>query len=104
MILWNTGLVETITPATLGNRKTWCITHYPQDPADSKINDYDLYDLDQTTFAPLRSMINNEESHLELIFSEKEVTLAKLQARTLKRSEFRCPVQYSQKGLGLIFS
>jgi hypothetical protein len=75
MILWNTGLVETITPASLEGRKTWRITHYPQDPVDSKTNDYDLYDLDQSTFAPLRSIVNNDDSHLELVFAEKEVTL-----------------------------
>jgi hypothetical protein len=77
MILWNTGLVETITPASLGDKQTWRITHYPQDPVDSKTNDYDLYDLDQTTFAPLRSVMNNEDSHLELTFGAKEVTLRK---------------------------
>jgi hypothetical protein len=75
MILWNTGLVETITPASLEGRKTWRITHYPQDPVESNTNDYDLYDLDQTTFAPLRCVMNGERSHLELVFHEKEVTL-----------------------------
>ena len=75
MILWNTGLVETITPASLDGRRTWRITHYPQDPVESNTNDYDLYDLDQSTFVPLRSVMNNEDSHLELLFAEKEVTL-----------------------------
>jgi len=77
MILWNTGLVETITRASLGSRETWRITHYPQDPTDTKVNDYDLYDLDQKTLAPLRSVRNTEEYHLELIFAEKEVTFRK---------------------------
>jgi len=77
MILWNTGLVETITRASLGNRKTWRITHYPQDPTETKINDYDLYDLDQNTLAPLRSVRNTEEYHLELTFAEKEVIFNK---------------------------
>src|SRR5579864_812129 len=75
MILWNTGLVETITPASLEGRKTWRITHYSQDPVDSNTNDYDLYDLESSTFAPLRSVMNNEGSHLELLFTEKGVTL-----------------------------
>lgn len=85
MILWGAGiaagLVETITPAMLGDRKTWRITHYPQDPTAQKINDYDLYDLDRTTLAPLRSAMNTEEYHLELIFTEKEVTLHKTTSR-----------------------
>jgi hypothetical protein len=66
-------LVETITPASLDGKKTWRIAHYPQDPAESNISDYDLYDLDRSTFAPLRSVMNSEESHLELLFAEKEV-------------------------------
>jgi hypothetical protein len=101
MILWNTGLVETITPATLGNRKTWRITHYPQDPTDSEINDYDLYDLDQTTFAPLRSMMNNEEFHLELIFSEKEVTLRKTTGQDTETEQIPLPGPVQPEGPGL---
>jgi hypothetical protein len=85
MILWGAGiaagLVETITPAMLGSRKTWRITHYPQDPTAEKTNYYDLYDLDQTTLVPLRSVMNTEEYHLELIFTEKEVTLHKTTSR-----------------------
>jgi hypothetical protein len=81
MILWNTGLVETITRASLGSRKTWRITHYPQDPTATKTNDYDLYDLDRRTLAPLRSMMNTEEYHLELTFAEKEATFRKITDR-----------------------
>jgi hypothetical protein len=68
MIVWGegtaAGLIETITPAVLGSRKTWRIAHYPQDPTLTKSNDYDLYDLDQTTLAPLRSVMNTSEYHL----------------------------------------
>ena len=81
MILWNTGLVETITPASLEGTKTWRITHYSQDPVDSNTNDYDLYDLDQTTFAPLRSVMNNEGSHLELLFAERESLSVRLEGK-----------------------
>jgi hypothetical protein len=81
MVLWNTGLVETITRASLGSRNTWRITHYPQDPTGTKINDYDLYDLDQKTLAPLRSVRNTEEYHLELTFGEKDVTFHKTSAQ-----------------------
>lgn len=85
MILWRAGTaagtIETITPAVLGNRKTWRVTHYSQDPAAEKVNDYDLYDLDQETLAPLRSVMNTEQFHLELVFTEKEVTLHKSTAQ-----------------------
>jgi hypothetical protein len=101
MILWNTGLVETITPALLGNRKTWRITHYPQDPVDSKTNDYDLYDVDRTTFAPLRSMMNNGESHLELIFADKEVTLRKTAGRDTVTEQIPLSVPVQPEGPGL---
>lgn len=77
MIVWNGGLVETITRASLGSRKTWRITHYPQDPTSSKTNDYDLYDLDQTALKPLRSVMNAENFRLELIFADQEVTFHK---------------------------
>lgn len=74
MILWNTGTVETITPAIFGNHKAWRIAHYAHDPTASKVNDYDLYDVDQTALAPLRSVMNTEDFRLELNFAEKEVT------------------------------
>jgi hypothetical protein len=71
------GMITTITPASLGSRKTWRITDYSQDPASSKVNDYDLYDLDRETLAPLRSVMNTEEFHLELTFGDKEVIYRK---------------------------
>lgn len=101
MILWNTGLVETITPASLEGRKTWRITHYPQDPVDSNTNDYDLYDLDQSTFAPLRSVMNNDDSHLELIFAEKEVILRQTRGKetVTEQIPLNGPVQPEGPGL-----
>jgi hypothetical protein len=101
MIVWNTGLVETITPALLGNRKTWRITHYLQDPTDTKMNDYDLYDLDQTTFAPLRSIKNSDESHLELIFAEKEVTLHQTTGPDTVTEQIPLSTQVQPEGPGL---
>ena len=77
MILWNTGLVETIAPALLDHRPVWRITHYPLDPTGTTTNEYDLYDLDQKTLAPLRSVMNTEEFHLDLTFTEKTVILHK---------------------------
>ncbi|SRR6266436_9979953 len=41
MIVWGSGLaaglVETITPSTLGNHKIWRITHYSQDPTTTSV-------------------------------------------------------------------
>jgi hypothetical protein len=80
MMLWSgsaAGLVETITPASFGSHKTWRVTHYPQDPTETNTNDYDLYDLDRETLAPLRSVRNTAEYRLELTFREREVTVRK---------------------------
>jgi hypothetical protein len=104
MILWGggaAGLLETITPAALGNRKTWRITHYAQDPTETKINDYDLYDLDQETLAPLRSVRNTEDYQLELTFDEKEVTLRKSGSNntTMEHIPLTSPVQAEGPGL-----
>lgn len=80
MILWSggaAGLIETITPAALGNRKTWRVTHYAHDPTESKTNDYDLYDLDRDTLAPIRSVRNTQDYQLELSFGSQDVMLRK---------------------------
>lgn len=101
MILWNTGVVETITPASLDGRKTWRITHYPQDPVESDTNDYDLYDLDQSTFAPLRSVMNNEHSHLELLFAEKEVTFRQTRGKETVTEQIPLSGPVQPEGPGL---
>ena len=101
MILWNTGLVETITPASLEGRKTWRITHYPQDPVESTTNDYDLYDLDRFTFVPLRSVMNNENSHLELLFAEKEVIFRKTQGKETSTEQIPLSGPVEPEGPGL---
>jgi hypothetical protein len=84
MLVWNVGvdsagdpsrLVETITTANWEGQKTWRVTHYPQDPANSKINDYDIYDLDRTSLAPLRSISSREDGWLELRFSKAGVAI-----------------------------
>jgi hypothetical protein len=103
MILWNTGTLETITPALLADRKTWRITHYPQDPTVSKTNDYDLYDLDRITLAPLRSVRNTDEYYLELVFGEKEVKLRKTtnQETTEEQIPLSTAVEPEGPGLGV---
>lgn len=84
MLIWNVGvgdpkgpdqLIEVVTQATLGDRKTWRVIHYSQDPTLDETNSYDLYDLDAVSLAPLRSVYNSQGSHLELLFDDKEVTV-----------------------------
>lgn len=104
MILWGggaAGLVETITPATLEGRKTWRVTHYPQDPTQTKINDYDLYDLDQETLAPVRSIRNTGEYRLELSFEEKEVVLRKTTDQNTSIEKIPLNSQVQAEGPGL---
>ncbi|MGH9828092.1 MAG: hypothetical protein ACREDR_33130 [Blastocatellia bacterium] len=101
MILWKGGLVETITRCQLGDRKIWRVTHYPQDPTQSDINDFDLYDLDQQTFAPLRSVMNTADYRLELIFTEKEVTLRKTTAQGGTTEQIPLSTAVQPEGPGL---
>lgn len=104
MILWGggaAGTVETITPALLDGRKTWRVTHYSQDPTETRINDYDLYDLDQETLAPIRSVRNTEEYRLELVFQRNQVTLRKItsQNTSIERIPLATAVQAEGPGL-----
>jgi len=104
MILWGggaAGTVETITPALLDGRKTWRITHYSQDPTETRISDYDLYDLDQETLAPIRSVRNTEEYRLELVFRRNEVTLRKITGEntSIERIPLATAVQAEGPGL-----
>jgi hypothetical protein len=80
MLVWGNDqnadrTVETVTQAMLGDRQVWRVTHYDQDPTSTVTNDYDLYDLDAVTLAPLRSISNREGSQLQVTFSEHEVTI-----------------------------
>jgi hypothetical protein len=102
MILWGTGaaagLVETITPATFGSRKTWRIVHYPQDPTVTPTNEYDL---DQVTLAPLRSVMNTPENRLELIFTEKNVLLRRTTAQGESTEQIPLSTKIQAEGPGL---
>lgn len=105
MIVYGIGLaagqVRTITPAMFGGHKIWRITDYLQDPTTTKVNDYDLYDVEQRTLTPVRSVMNTEELHLELIFSEKEVILHKItqQEDVTERIPVSTPVKPEGPGL-----
>lgn len=105
MILWGTGtaagLVATITPAEFGSRKAWRIVHYPEDPTVTQTNEYDLYDLDQVTLAPLRSVMNTAENRLELIFAEKEVLLRRTTAQGKSTEQVPLSTNVQAEGPGL---
>lgn len=66
------GMVE--TAEQLGNRKTWRITGYPQDPTESK------------------------QFHLELTFDEKEVTFRKTTGQDTVTEKISLPTADSQSG------
>ena len=61
-------MVEVLSRAILGGHKTWRVTDYPQDPTAASSNDYDLYDLDRETLAPLQSVWSSSGSYLEIAF------------------------------------
>jgi hypothetical protein len=106
MILWcggAAGTVETITPALLDDRKTWRITHYSQDPTETRINDYDLYDLDQETLAPIRSARNTEEYRLELVFRRNEVTLRRITSKNTSIERIPLATAVQAEGLDSTF-
>lgn len=82
MLTWRIGtnrpagpslVIETVTPTTYENSATWRVTHYIADPAHS--DDFDLYDVDRQTLAPIRSVMRNASFRLELLFRPKEASL-----------------------------
>lgn len=84
MLVWSVGidgtgnpsrLVETITRSSWEGDDTWRVTHYPQDPSISTVNEYDLYDLARTSLAPLRSASNRGGNYLELRVSKAVVVI-----------------------------
>ena len=86
MLVWAVGLdqregpsrlVETITAATWSGRPVWRVTHTPQDPSASKTRDFDLYDLDRDTLAPLRSVSTHDDGTLALEFNRERVVVRK---------------------------
>jgi hypothetical protein len=84
MLAWSVGLddpkgpdrmVETILPALVDGRAIWRITHREQDPSGTATNDFDLYDVDRATLAPLRSMWVDGESRLAIAFGPERATI-----------------------------
>jgi hypothetical protein len=84
MLVWSTGIddpkgpermIETVTAAVASGQAIWRVTHYPQDPSSTNTDDYDLYELDRVTLAPLRSVWRSGESQLEVRFCSGESTV-----------------------------
>jgi len=104
MILWGggaAGIVETITPAKVGNRATWRVTHYSLDPTGTKTNEYDLYDLDRETLAPIRSVRNTQAYRLDLNFGEKEANLRNTTSRSTVTEKIPLNTGVQAEGPGL---
>lgn len=68
------NLLEAITSATIDGRKAWRVTHYDLDPTTTSTNDFDLYDIDASSFKPIRSVMQNGDFRLEIVFNQKFAT------------------------------
>lgn len=91
MLQWRIGIgraepasdmVEAITRAVLDGRQTWRVTHHAADPARSSIADFDVYDVDAETLAPIRSVMRNMTFELSLSFSSTSVSLRRTEQDT----------------------
>ena len=110
MLLWNVGLeegrggdklIETITPATWQDRDSWRVTHYSSDPNHSKINAFDLYDLDRQSMAPLRSVSNSKNGKLELEYSNQSITVRSSTHRSRRSEKIKLRGPLLPEGPGL---
>ncbi len=87
VLIWRTGitdpggpghLLEAITRTTFEGRNVWRVTHYDLDPTATSTNDFDLYDIDASSLKPIRSVMQNEEFRLEIVFDQKLATFHKV--------------------------
>src|SRR5262249_49455536 len=78
-------LVETILPATFRDRAVWRVVHRDLEPGPG----YDMYDVDQTSILPLRSVSRQEDMELELTFVGDTVTVSKRHGAEREESEVR---------------
>jgi hypothetical protein len=110
MLVWAVGLdqpggasrlIETITAATWNGHPVWRVTHTPQDPSASKTRDFDLYDLDRDTLAPLRSVSTHDNGTLDLEFGRDRVVVRRSgpEDSGVEEVELRGPVQPEGPGL-----
>jgi hypothetical protein len=96
-LVWDVGIdepggpspmVETILPATYRGTPVWRIVHRDLDPtAAGTRNNYDMVDVDRTTLAPIRSIMEREGFHLALSFEGDRVTIEKQDGNDHLRTE-----------------
>jgi hypothetical protein len=91
MLVWSIGtnqpdgptrMVETVTRATFEGRSTWRITHYPHDAAATTSAEFDTYDVDAETLAPIRNIMRNPDFELTLNFGKDQVELRRVAGTT----------------------
>jgi hypothetical protein len=84
-LVWDIGIdapqgpspmVETILPARYRNTDVWRIVHRDLDPTgDGAVNSYDMYDVDRSTGAPLRSVMERDGFRLAVTFAADHVAI-----------------------------
>jgi hypothetical protein len=96
-----TRMVETVTRATFQGRPTWRVTHYPHDAAATTTGEFDTYDLDAETLAPLRSIMRNPGFELTLNFSKDRVELRRVAGTTTAAEVIPLGTSVAAEGPGL---
>lgn len=94
LLVWKVGLddkngpetlVETVLPATYRDRAVWRVVHRDAETGPG----YDMYDVDQATILPLRTVFRQDDMDLELTFVGDDVKISRLQGTERKESEIR---------------
>lgn len=85
MLRWRIGIeraeppsntIEAIAPVTVEGRRAWRVTHYPFEPDEGG---FDVYDVDASTFSPIRSVMKNAAFELSLTFDPQRVLLHRME-------------------------
>jgi hypothetical protein len=109
MLVWDIGTnrpggpsrhVEVVTRAAYQTKQVWRITHYPHDPVAAKTGEFDLYDVDGETLAPLRSVMRNPRFELALDFDGSQVQLRRTQGSDESLERFTAPAGVAAEGPG----
>jgi hypothetical protein len=110
MLVWSIGtnlpdgptrMVETVTSVTIEGRSAWRITHYPHDAAATTSAEFDTYDVDADTLAPIRSTMRNPDFELTLSFTGNQVELRQVSGTTTAVERIRLDTAVSPEGPGL---
>jgi hypothetical protein len=110
MLVWSIGtdrtegptrMVETVTRATFEGRSVWRITHYPHDAAAATSAEFDTYDVDAETLAPIRSTMRNPDFELILSFTPNQVYLRRVSGTTTAVERVRLDTAVAPEGPGL---